>query len=132
MPLYRCNTPTGKLSQDQRNEIAKAFTDVHCDNTGAPRKFVQVLFFETPEGADSGYPTPYFIDGNNRAGRPVETKQTIMDGLTQALSEIGGIARNSIGVSIRDNPASWSMEGGRVLPEPGQESAEWYAEQVAD
>ena len=67
MPVYRCNTPAGILSQDQRNQLAKAFTDVHCNLTGAPRKFVQVLVFDTPPGASSGYPTPYFIDGGNRA-----------------------------------------------------------------
>ena len=128
MPEYRCNTPAGILSQDQRNQLAKAFTDVHCNLTGAPRKFVQVLFFDTPPGASSGYPTPYFIDGGNRAGRPPETKQAIMDGLTQALSDVGGLPRASIGVKITERPASWSMEGGQILPEPGQEGAEWYTE----
>ena len=132
MPLYRCNTPTGSLSQEQRDEIARAFTDVDCNITGAPRNFVQVLFFETPEGADSGYAMPYFIDGDNRAGRPRETKQAIMDGLTQVLSGIGGIQRDAIGAKITDSPASWSMAGGQVSPEPGQEGAEWYAERVAD
>ncbi len=130
MPQYRCNTPVGALSQEQRNEIAKAFTDAHASVTGAPRNFVSVLFFETPEGADSGYPTPYFIDGGNRAGRSPETKQAIMDRLTRALSEIGGIPRDSIAAKISDAPASWSMSGGRVAPEPGEEGAEWYAEKA--
>lgn len=132
MPVYRCNTPTDTLTQDQRNEIAKAFTQVHCDTTGAPRKFVQVLFFETPQGAESAYPTPCFIDGGNRAGRPQETKQEIIDGLTQAFSEISGVPRDSIGAKITDTPASWSMSGGQVSPEPGQEGAEWYADRAAD
>ena len=128
MPIYRCNTPTGSLSQDQRGDIARAFTDVHCNITGAPRTFIQVLFFETPDHADSGYPTPYFIDGANRAGRPAKTKQAIMDGLVQALSEIGGIPRYSIGAKITDGTASWYMEG-RILSEPGKEGAESHAEQ---
>ena len=42
MPVYRCNTPAGALSQDQRNRIAQAFTEVHCSITNAPRHFVQV------------------------------------------------------------------------------------------
>ena len=131
MPLYRCITPTGTLSQEQRNEIAKAFTDVHASITGAPRNFVSVLFIETPEGADSGYPMPNFIDGSNRAGRPPETKQAIMDHLIQALSRIGGIPRDAIGGTIRDDPASWSMRGGRILPEPGEEDA-FYLQQAAN
>ena len=132
MPSYCCITPTGTLSQEQRNEIAKAFTDVHASITGAPRNFVSVLFIETPEGADSGYPMPNFIDGSNRAGRPPETKQAIMDGLTQALSGIGGIPRDAIGATIRDSPSSWGMSGGRIFPEPGEEGAEWYAEAAAN
>ena len=132
MPLYRCSTPTGALSQEQRNEIAKAFTDVHASVTGAPRNFVSVLFFETPEGIDSGYEMPYYIDGSNRAGRPPETKRAIMDRLTQALSRIGGISRDAIGITIRDVPASWGMSGGRISPEPGEEGAEWYSEAAAN
>ena len=131
MPTYRCNTPVGVLSQEQRNEIAKAFTDAHASITGAPKSFVSVLFFETPMGVDSGYPKTYFIDGSNRAGRSTETKQAIMDRQILALSKIGGIPRDSIGAKIVDSPASWSMSGGRILPEPGEEGREWYAKQAA-
>ena len=128
MPVYRCTTPAGTLFLDQRHQLAKAFTDVHCNTTGAPRKFVQVMFFETAQGEDSEYETPYFVDGGNRAGRSEETKQTIMAGLTQALSEIGNIPNESIGARISEGPASWTMEGGHILPEPGEEGEEWYAE----
>lgn len=131
MPVYRCNTPAGTLSQDQRDEIATAIADIHSNATGAPTKFVQVLFFETPEANDSGYPSPHFIDASIRTGRPPETRQAITDGLTHALSTIGGVPRDSIGVKITDSPASWSMEAGQTLPEPGQESAEGHTNPVA-
>ena len=128
MPVYRCNTPAGTLSQDQRSQIAHAFTDVHCNITGAPRKFVHVLFFETSEGVDNGYPTPNFIDGSNRAGRPCETKEAILNGLKEVLFEIGNLPQETIDGKISEGPASWSMEGGMVLPEPGQEEEEWFTE----
>ena len=119
MPVYRCSTPIGTLSQDQRNELALAIANIHSEATGAPRHFVQVFFFETPQSADSGFPMPHFIDANIRSGRTPETRQAILDGLTDALSEIGSILRNSIGTKIADGPASWSMEAGQTLPEPG-------------
>lgn len=120
MPVYRCSTPAGTLSQTQRDEIAVALADIHSKATGAPTKFVQVLFFETPEGVESGHPMPHFIEASIRTGRPPETRQSIIDGLIQTLSETGGIPRESIGVRIVDPPASWSMEAGQTLPEPGQ------------
>ena len=51
-----------------------------------------------------------------------------MDGLTQALSDVSGFPRASIGVKITERPASWSIEGGQITQEPDQEGAEWYTE----
>ncbi len=74
MPFYRCLVPKDSLTYEQREEIAVAFTDVHCGLSTAPRRFVQVAFLETDgsgEVADSHgsgvlrYDTPYFIAGGN-------------------------------------------------------------------
>jgi len=117
MPFYRCIIPKDSLDYEERHKIAKAFTDVHCGISAAPRSFVQVQFVETTEKAnifDSHghgaleYNTPYFIAGGNRAGRPPE--------------EVSG--------HISEAPASWSMEAGKILPEPGEEPAEWYQDGV--
>ena len=135
MPFYRCLIPTGSLSFEQRQEIAIAFTDVHCGISAAPRNFVNVVFLEVSDGgeiADSHgrgvlkYDTPYFIAGGNRAGRPPEMKQQILDGLIDKLSEIGGVSRDQVSGHISEAPASWTMEAGEILPDPGSESPEWY------
>ena len=47
MPLYRCFVPKDSLNYEQRQEIAEAFTDVHCGISAAPRSFVHVWFLET-------------------------------------------------------------------------------------
>ena len=75
MPYYRCIIPKDSLTFEQRQDIALAFTDIHCGNTGAPRSFVSVAFFETPEGEESEFGSAYYLDGGNRAGRPEEVKQ---------------------------------------------------------
>ncbi len=135
MPFYRCLIPKGALSYEQREQIAVAFTDVHCGISAAPRKFVQVVFFEVAgsgETADSHgrgtlrYDTPCFIAGGNRAGRSPEVKQRILHGLVDEFSRIAGVPRTQVSGHISEAPASWTMEAGRILPEPGEESEEWH------
>ena len=135
MPFYRCLIPTGSLSFEQRREIAIAFTDVHCGISAAPRNFVNVVFLEVSDGgeiADSHgrgvlkYDTPYFIAGGNRAGRPPEMKEQILGGLIEKFSEIAEVPRDQVSGHISEAPASWTMEAGKILPDPGSETVEWY------
>lgn len=135
MPFYRCLIPKDSLTHQQRADIALAFTDVHCGISAAPRRFVQVAFLETNgsgEVADthgSGvlrYETPFFIAGGNRAGRSPETKTRILDGLLARFAEIAGIPQHQVSGQITEAPASWTMEAGKILPEPGEEPPEWY------
>ncbi len=134
MPFYRCLIPPDSLSYEQRRKIAVAFTDVHCGISAAPRSFVQVVFLEVSEGgeiADSHgrgslrFDTPYFIAGGNRAGRHPDVKRRILDGLLEKFTEIAGVSASAVSGRISEAPASWTMEAGRILPEPGEESAEW-------
>ena len=135
MPFYRCLIPKDALSYRQREQIAIAFTDVHCDNSAAPRNFVQVAFIESAasgEVKDSHgrgmlqYDTPYFIAGGNRAGRSTEVKRRILNGCIDRLVEISGAPRKEVSGHISEAPASWTMEAGKILPDPGEEPSEWY------
>ncbi len=136
MPFYRCLIPQDSLSYEQREEIAVAFTDVHCGISAAPRSFVQVAFLETdgsgevPDSHGQGvlrYDTPYFIAGGNRAGRSPDIKRRILAGLVQRFSEIAGVSEEQVSGKISEAPASWTMEAGRILPEPGEEP-DWFTE----
>ncbi len=129
MPHYRCNVPTGSVAFEQRKQVAKAFTDIHCGSTGAPRSFVHVSFFESDEAQ---FDTPYYVDGGNRAGRPEEVKRKLLTDLLSAFAEITGTPRDQLGGRINEAPASWTMEAGFVLPEPGEEGPEWYEHAAAD
>ena len=113
MPYYRCIIPKDSLTFEQRQDIALAFTDIHCGNTGAPRSFVSVAFFETPEGEESEFGTAYYLDGGNRAGRPEEVKQQLLADLTQAFSDISGVPVENIPGRIRENPGLVD-HGGRL------------------
>ena len=125
MPVYNCISPEGSLSDAVREKVATGITDAHCKSTGAPRNFVHVFFRET---SSTRFDKPYFIDGVNRAGRPEGVVLALKEDLRKAYSEGAGIALDQIGARISETPASWIMEGGDILPEPGEEDEKWFSQ----
>ena len=123
MPLYRCHYPEGALDDRQRAALAVAFTDIHCELTGAPRTFVHVQFH--PRAPRPGEPR-YELHAGIRAGRDGALAQAIIDRCTSAVRELGGAALDEVTMRTSSTPASWILEGGRVLPEPGEEG-DWLA-----
>ncbi len=125
MPLYRCAVLEGSTSEAQRARIAKEVVRIHCDTTGAPPSFVHAFFSEAPaEKLPPGKSA--FVLGSIRAGRTDAQKAQIVSELTDVVAEVLGAERNAVGVATVDVPSKWNMEGGELLPEPGEE-AEWLA-----
>lgn len=120
MPLYQCFAPEGTLDADQRTDIAEAITDIHCSLTTAPPTFVHVQFHDRSQTEGE---TPVVLSGGLRAGRPASVTTGLVEQISAAVSEIGGIPPDQISMSTVETPASWILEGGRVLPEPGEEEA---------
>ena len=58
MPIYQCISPEGLLDESARGKLAEEITRIHCDATGVPPTFVNVMFIDVPDGR-------YFV-----AGRP--------------------------------------------------------------
>ena len=64
--------------------------------------------------------------GTIRSGRTDEQKAEMADRLSAALAARGGIEPTSVTTTTRDIEASYTMEGGALLPEPGSpEEAAW-------
>jgi 4-oxalocrotonate tautomerase family enzyme len=123
MPLYRCAVAEGLTTEAQRARIAKEVVRIHCDVTGAPPSFVHAFFVETPTaGLPEGKVA--FVLGSIRWGRTDEQKAQIVSELTDVVAEVVGRDRDAVGVFTADVPSKWNMEGGELLPEPGEE-AEW-------
>jgi len=122
MPLYTVSTRKS-LPSDTKEKIVKAITKVHCDITEAIPEFVQVVFSE-------GVPLKSRVDihllGSIRSGRNDETKSHLSNSFKQILSQIMLSTSERVECILSDVPASWVMEGGRILPEPGDEDA-WLA-----
>jgi phenylpyruvate tautomerase PptA (4-oxalocrotonate tautomerase family) len=118
MPLYRVSIPSGSLTVAQRAQIAEAITEIHCDVTGAPALFVHAFFFDVPASAAG---PRHQVHGSIRAGRTPEQKQSLRDRMRDAVARISGCASDDVAVSTSDVPARWVMEGGVLMPEPGEE-----------
>ena len=119
MPLYRCSTPAGALSAEQRSAVATAITEIHCSETTAPPTFVHVQFHDAPANQS----TPYAVHGGLRAGRGDDVTDRIIKRTTEAVAAIAGVGPDDVSMRTSHTPASWIYEGGRVMPEPGEEDA---------
>ena len=131
MPLYICAAQKDAISPEAKGLIAKEVTRVHCDVTGAPPSFVHCFFFDMddPQFAllqhvfASSIEKPCVLFGNLRAGRTEDTKHRVIEEMCAGVSDILGISRDQIDMATQDIPAKWVMEGGDLLPEPGEEDA---------
>ena len=125
MPLYMCNAVKSVIPEEAKREIAADITDIHCEITGAPRTFVHVFFFEdAPQLPING--KSVFLFGSIRAGRTGAQKSDLMGRMKASIFTHASVPMSDIIADTTDVPASWVMEGGDVLPEPGEEEA-WLA-----
>ena len=123
MPLYRCAIREGLSSEAQRAQIAKEVVRIHCGVTGAQASFVHAFFSERaaselPDGQVA------YVFGTIRWGRTDEQKAEIVSDLRSSVATALGCAESEVGVTTVDIPSKWNMEGGAIMPAPGEE-AEW-------
>lgn len=125
MPFYHALVRPELLTEPQRQRFAGQVVDVHCDVTGAPPSFVHVLVTEDhgqqlPEGHTA------VVNGTIRAGRNADQKAEIARRISTSLATTARVDPDTVSTTTRDIPASHTMEGGVLLPEPGsQEEAIW-------
>jgi len=125
MPLYLCSAQKDTVTAAAKQQIAKDITAIHCEVTGAPPSFVHVAFFE--DGAL--FPLEdkaLVVMGTIRMGRTREQMEEITTAIRRSLSTHGGVDVALTEAHLRETPASWVLEGGEIMPEPGEEEA-WFA-----
>jgi phenylpyruvate tautomerase PptA (4-oxalocrotonate tautomerase family) len=118
MPVYHCAIPEAALDTRGREAIASDLTRIHCEKTGAPPEFVHVLFVDASAGAN--------VVGSIRAGRSAALREEMAAAMTEAVERRLGANAGPVHVRLLEVPAAWVMEGGAVMPEPGDEAA-WLA-----
>ena len=80
MPIYQCATSKA-LSDETKAAIAREFTRLHIQFTGAPEAFVNVVFMPLPHGAHylggAVRANGTLINAIVRAGRTLQTRQAL-------------------------------------------------------
>jgi phenylpyruvate tautomerase PptA (4-oxalocrotonate tautomerase family) len=118
MPMYTVSSKA-PLSLEQRLKVASLVTTVHCELTGAPPSFVNVIFSHgVPLKGNLSCHVFSFV----RKGRPVALNNRLVKDLADKIAAILCVSESLIGVELCEVPASWIMEGGDILPEPGEEA----------
>ena len=122
MPLYTVSTKRA-VPRTQRQAIAKLIMNVHCQLTGAPETFVNVVFSSNVPLNEG---TIMHVLGAVRKGRTPVMKETLQNEMVMRLCEFLRIPEFQMAFTMHEVPAQWVMEGGEVLPEPGEEAlCEW-------
>ncbi|MEM7136054.1 MAG: tautomerase family protein [Myxococcota bacterium] len=119
MPLYQISTRE-PLNPKVKADVAMMITDVHCKHTGAPRTFVNVMFVNRVPLSPA---TDLHVFGSVRGGRTLQTNDNVEEDMVAQLAALTGVDLRKIEFMIFPIPASHVMEGGVVLPEPGEEAS---------
>ena len=132
MPTYVCSAATGRLTSDQKAEIArKASVRSIIEETGAPRYLVQVIFYDVAPGSQyiAGRPWPadqIWVRGDIGTDGPTSRKTQKLHRMMQDVRKASGAAEETVWVYLADISAENIVEYGRVLLPPGSEEA-WLA-----
>jgi len=110
MPLYFCNAPSGAIADAAKPKIAADITRIHCEVTGAPPLDDKTVM----------------LFGSIRAGRTDAQKAQIVSQMRESVHRHTRHPLEAIEMLTTDVPASWVLEGGEIMPEPGEEAA-WLA-----
>jgi phenylpyruvate tautomerase PptA (4-oxalocrotonate tautomerase family) len=128
MPFYQCISPEGLLDESARGQLAEQITRIHCDATGVPPSFVNVLFTDVPSGRYfvAGKPSRHcMLNGAIRVGRDLATRQRILQELSQMWTRLTGQTEGELLISLWENPPENVMEAGLIFPGLGQEE-QWF------
>ncbi|MGH8999859.1 MAG: tautomerase family protein, partial [Acidimicrobiia bacterium] len=134
MPIYRCTIPQASVSDEHKEQIALEITRIHCEACpGTPQRFVHVVFEEVSPG--NGFcggqrSKASLVHGTIRGGRDQPVRSGIVTEISRTWSKITGQSEDDILALVIEVPAGNVVEGGAVMPEPGQEAA-WLAEHSA-
>ena len=123
MPFYRALVRPGLLAEPDRELFADDVVDIHCGVTGAPPSFVHVLITEVDDDRLAAGLSGS-VSGTIRSGRTTEQKVEMSTRIATALAERAGVDPDTVSATLRDIDASYTMEGGALLPEPGSPEEE--------
>ncbi|OBK59852.1 tautomerase [Mycobacterium colombiense] len=129
MPIYTCTTTESTLSTQTKKALAREIGSIHSEINHVPSTYVNVVFHELPAESvytDGVLANPVLVSGWIREGHPRAAVTRLATEIAVAVTRIAGVPAERVLVVFESSPASFAVEGGRVLPEPGEEAA-WIA-----
>ena len=129
MPIYTCTTTQSTLDTDSKAALAREITQIHSAINHVPSTYVNVVFHELPSDCvytDAVPASPLLITGWVRDGHPEDDTTRLATEIAAAATRLTGVPAQRVLVVFESSPAHYAVEGGRVLPEPGEEAA-WLA-----
>jgi phenylpyruvate tautomerase PptA (4-oxalocrotonate tautomerase family) len=130
MPIYTCTANDATFTAQTKRALAAEVAAIHAEINHVPSTYVNVVFHELPiaDVYTDGVPAaPVLMNGWVRQGHPAEETTRLAVAIADAITRITGVDAERVLVVIENSPAYGAVEGGRVLPEPGEEAA-WIAE----
>jgi len=129
VPIYSCTTTESTLSAQTKKALAGEIGAIHSAINHVPSTYVNVVFHELPGECvytDRASTSPLLVSGWLPGGHPKSEVSRLATEIAAAVTRIAGVPAERVLVVFESSPASFAVEGGRVLPEPGQEAA-WIA-----
>jgi phenylpyruvate tautomerase PptA (4-oxalocrotonate tautomerase family) len=129
VPIYTLTTTASTLNAQVKAKLAGEIANIHSQINHVPSTYVNVVFHELPADGvyTDGVPAnPVLVSGWVRAGHPQADTTQLATEIAAAVTRTTGVDAQRVLVVMLSSPASSAVEGGRVLPEPGQEQA-WMA-----
>jgi phenylpyruvate tautomerase PptA (4-oxalocrotonate tautomerase family) len=129
MPIYTCTMAESTFGADAKRALASEIARIHSSMIHVPSTYVNVAFHELEADGlyAGGVPaSPVLVTGWVREGHPADDTTRLATQIATAVTKTLEIDVERVLVVIQPSPARFAVEGGRVLPEPGQEN-EWLA-----
>ncbi len=120
MPVYSL-TSNKKISTSNKQKLVDLFTDAHCSIMIAPEQFVHILFSDGIPIMDK---KSLYIHANVRKGRAQEKIDRLCEILKVECANILQVEQEKIHINLLEIDAKWCIEGGYIMPNPGEED-EW-------
>ena len=134
MPVYTCTTVRSMLSTEVKSALAEEVTRIHSMINHVPGTYVNVVFHELDADdvyTDGKSAQPLLLNGWVRTGHPEAQSSQLVAEIAAAATRVTGVPAERVLVVIQNSPAHFAIEGGRVLPAPGEEEA-WLREQQGE
>lgn len=114
------------MSAQTKQALAGEIGTIHSAINHVPSTYVNVVFHELPPESvyvDGVPASPVLVSGWIREGHPKAETTRLATEIAAAVTRVTGVPSERVLVVFQSSPASFAIEGGRVLPEPGEEAA---------